>query len=195
MRGLLIFFLVIGMVTAAGLFLFYSQKAVEAEVAAAIERGDVAGLAARIDFDNLRSFLKQDLLAEKNDKSPIGGLYAGTGPDISKIDAVVDYYVQPENIAILYEMRDTAAKDIPVTAFIVGRSFAPLYGFALTFGAPPELTKDSGARAIADRYRVRLVFRLRGFKWQVSEMHVPIFMVPAFTYSQPAVDIYAPRRR
>ena len=86
------------------------------------------------DFDRLRAFLKQDLLAKKNDKSPIGSLYAASGPATTNIDKVVDYYVQPQNIAILPYLHKTTFPDIPVRDFILSRGYAPPYGFSLTFG-------------------------------------------------------------
>lgn len=193
MRGIIVILIVAAMSAAAGIFWYASARSVPAEVIAAMEQGDVAGLAARVDFDALRAFLKEDLRAKKNDKSPIGSLTAGAGPSMDKIDSVVDYYVQPENIPIIYAMRDSAARDIPVEKFVVSRGYVAPYGFSLTFGAPPELLKD-GARAIADRYRVTVVFTLSGGAWKITEMRVPLYMVPQFTYSQPAVDIYAPRR-
>lgn len=174
--------------------LFFSQQKVEAEVVAAVNQADVAALAARVDFDKLRVFLKQDLQAKKADKSPIGSLYANAGPSAGNIDKVVDYYVQPDNIAILYYLRESTFEQIPVERFIVGRGFSPLYGFSLTFGLPPEAVQDGAARAAAERFQVRVVFRLSGLTWKVSELHAPMFMVPKHVYNQPAVDIFAPKR-
>ena len=173
---------------------FYSQKSVEAEVIAAIERNDVSALAARVDFDKLRAFLKEDLRTKKADKSPIGSLYASSGPSVENIDKVVDYYVQPENIEILYYLRQSTFEDIPVERFIVKRGFSPVYGFTMTFGLPPEAMKDGAARMAAERFQVRIVFRLSGLTWKVAELHAPLFMVPEHVYSQPAVQIFAPKR-
>lgn len=195
MRALIILALVAAFVTIPAAVWLYGQKSVEAELVAALERNDPAAVAVRVDFDKLRAFLKQDLLAKKNDKSPIGSLYARSGPDIHNIDKVVDYYAQPENIAILTYMRNSTFPDIPVGTFIVSRGYAPLYGFSMTFGLPPEALKDSAMRAAAERFQVRAVFRLSGLTWKLAELHAPLFMVPEHTYSQPAVEIFAPQPR
>lgn len=195
MRPLFIYLIVFALIAALGGGLFYAQKSVEAEVVSAIERADIDALAARVDFEALRAFLKEDIRRQKTDTSPLGRHMTSAGPSIDKIDAVVDYYVQPANIEILYYMRNSAAADVPVQSFVVSRGYAPPYGFALTFGAPPELVQDSAAKLAAERYKVRAVFGLSGFKWKITELHAPLFMVPRTAYSQPAVDIFAPKRR
>ncbi len=195
MRGLIVFALVAALLALPASVWFYGQKSVEAEMIDALTRNDSAGVAARVDFDRLRAFLKQDLLAKKNDKSPIGSLYAASGPATTSIDKVVDYYVQPQNIAILPYLHKTTFPDIPVQDFILSRGYAPPYGFSLTFGLPPQALSDSAMRAAAERFQVRAVFRLSGLTWKLAELHAPLFMVPAHVYSQPAVEIFAPQAR
>lgn len=195
MRSLMILAIVAAIAILPAAIWLYGQKSIEAELVAALERNDTSAVAARVDFDKLRAFLKQDLLAKKNDKSPIGALYASSGPATNNIDKVVDYYVQPENIAILTYLRNTTFPDIPISTFIVSRGYAPAYGFSLTFGLPPEALKDSAMRAAAERFQVRAVFRLSGLTWKLAELHAPLFMVPEHTYSQPAVQIFAPPHR
>lgn len=195
MRNLIILALIGLLLAAPVTLLLASQQSVQADVIAAAERGDVQALAARVDFDKLRVFLKHDLKAKKADTSPIGAAYANAGPAAANIDQVVDYYVQPENIAILYAMRQSAFENIPVERFIVRQGLSPVYGFQMTFGLPPEALPEGAARVAAERFQVRAVFRLSGLTWKVHELHVPLFMVPKHTYSQPAVDIFAPAPR
>ena len=194
MRTLVILALAGLLISLPASVLLYSQKKVEAEVVAAVSQGDVNALAARVDFDKLRAFLKQDLHAKKADKSPIGSALANSGPSAANIDKVVDYYVQPDNIAILYYLYESTFEQIPVDRFIVKRGFSPLYGFSMTFGLPPEAVQQTGAaQAAADRFQVRAVFRLSGLTWKVAELHAPLFMVPRHVYNQPAVQIFAPK--
>ena len=165
-------------------FYDYSRDAVIDELVAASQKNDVTVFAARVDWEALRGFLKNDLAAQK--RSPLGSSF---GPDLSQIDKVVDYYVQPENIDIAFYYHEDVFTGIPERDFIVAEGFAPPFGFSMTLGFPKSVDAKE-IPAAKDRLKARFVFRLDGLTWKIKEMHVPIFMVPRHVYSTPAVKVY-----
>lgn len=179
--------LVLAAAAAWGACLYGKGKVVD-ELVAASQGNDAAAFAARVDWEGLRAFLKEDLAAQK--KSPIG---ASMGPDAGRIGAIVDYFIQPENVGILYYWHDEVFKGIPERDFIHASGFAPPFGFYVTLALPDAaLQENAQARAFRDRMKVRAVFRLDGLTWKVRELHVPLFMVPRHVYNVPAIDVYGP---
>ena len=165
-------------------FYEYSRSAVIDDLVAASQRNDVAAFAERVDWDELRAFLKADLAAQK--KSPLGSSF---GPELSQIDKVVDYYVQPENIDIAFYYHDDVFTGVPERDFIVAEGLSPPFGFYMTLGFPKSIDAKE-VPASKDRLKARFVFGLDGLTWKIKEMHVPIFMVPRHVYSTPAVKVY-----
>ncbi len=108
-----------------------SRQAVIDELVAASQKDDVAAFASRVDWDTLRAQLKQDLAAQK--RSPLGSSF---GPNLDQIDAVVDYFVQPDNIDIAFYYHDDVFKGQPERDFIIEEGFSPPFGFYMTLGMP-----------------------------------------------------------
>jgi hypothetical protein len=176
-------------ITVVSATLMYSQRAVTAELAEAVRRNDAAAFGARIEWNSLREFLKTDLDGKK--KLP-GAQNTGPAPD--QIARVVDYYVQPENIDLLFYFREELFRDVPVEDFIYERGFSPPFGFSLTLGWPKNIQKGEVPSVLLERMKVRIVFRLDGLTWKAEEMHVPLFMVPDHVYSEPAVKVFGRRQ-
>ena len=122
-------------------------------------------------------------------KNVLGSQGASVGPSLSQVDAVVDYYAQPENLGLLFHYRDLLFPKLPEEAFIESTGFFPPYGFHVVISYPdggPALG-DMGA-LMKDRLKARAVFRLDGLTWKVSELHLPIFLVPRQSFSIPATE-------
>lgn len=174
---------------AAGYFSYsYSKDKVIAEMIAATERQELDNFAARVDWDALRSFLKQDLVERKNQPNPYN---LPTGPDASKIDSIVDYYVQPANIDILFYYHEEVFSDVPLADFIDSTGFVPPFGFYVTVAYPKNLAQGNNiVAATRDRMKVRADFLLDGTTFKIKKLHVPLFMVPPHVYSTPAVNVF-----
>ena len=165
----------------------HSKNAVVGEIIAASRRGDVAGFAARVDWVPLRAFLKQDLTAQKKS---LGAYGEAMGPPLSRIEKVVDYYVQPENIDIAYYYHEELFPQVKEEDFIDSTGYAFPFGFQVTLGFPKDVSVEDVPQVMKDRMKARFVFRLNGLTWKIKEMHVPLFMVPAYVYDTPAVKVY-----
>jgi hypothetical protein len=168
---------------------FYGQNAVVKELIADVNRNDAAAFAARIDFPALREFLKADIAANKTGSGALG---ASVGPELPQIGPVVDYFVQPENVDVLFYQREIWFKDIQPEAFVVERGYALPYGFQVTLGLPkaggPQT--DDIPPEWRGRLKARVTFRLGLKGWHVTEMHIPLFMVPHQPMGAPAVKLY-----
>ena len=184
--------LLLSIIPAGAYFYSHSREAVIAEFVRASQNNDVNAMANRIDFVSVRASLKEDL---KRQKSP-GLFVAQGGPALDSIDRVIDYYVQPENIAILYYYYDMTFEGIAETQFIREKGYTPLLGFQIVLGMPDTATKgDAMVSSMREQVKARLVFGLDGLTWKVKEIYMPAFMVPAHTYSQTALEVFGPKKR
>jgi len=173
--------------TAAAVY-FFSKDRVIGETVAAARARDATALSARIDWEDLRIFLKKDITKKKN---ILGSKGASVGPALSQVDAVVEYYARAENLGLLFHYRDLLFPKLPEEAFIESTGFFPPYGFYVIISYPdggPALG-DMGA-LMKDRLKARAVFRPDGLTWKVSELHLPIFLVPRQSFSIPATEYF-----
>ena len=184
--------LLLSIIPAGAYFYSHSREAVIAEFIHASQTNNVNAMAERIDFASVRESLKQDL---KRQKAP-GLFVAQGGPGLDAIDRVVDYYVLPENIAILYYFYDMTFEGVAEAQFIREKGFEAPFGFQITLGMPAEGVKgDAMVSAVRDQVKARLVFGLDGLTWKLKEIYMPAFMVPAHTYSQTALEVFGPKSR
>lgn len=166
-----------------------SQKAVIAEMVAAAQQSNVSAMAARVDWESLRSYLKTDIDDQKRFLGPRGAM---VGPAQGDIARVVDYYVQPQNIDILFYQRLRLFPGVAVEAFIERVIFAPPFGFKVTLIYPKgAATSDPVMALMRDRVKVDIVYRLdKTLTWKIKEMGVPIYLVPRTVYPQPATQLF-----
>ncbi|HYD18705.1 MAG TPA: hypothetical protein VEF76_09520 [Patescibacteria group bacterium] len=154
-----------------------AKSRVVEELIAASRRNDAAAFAARIDWDAVKNRLKDDLHDARK-----GGIFtANFGPSEAQIVPVVEHYIRPENVPVVFYFRDKLFKGVPEEDFIESTGFAPPFGFFVTLAYPKTGpgAVSGDMRALRDRLQVRFVFRLSGMTWKVREMHVPLFMVPS----------------
>ena len=172
---------------AAIVYVFSKDKVID-EMMAAAHRADVTAFSSRIDWAGAREYAKADLAKQKGG---IGG--DQMGPSKGDIPRVVDYYMQPANLDILFYLREQLFPDIPEKEFIQSVSYAPPYGFTVTLGIPKNMgVRDGGdvPEALRDRLKAWATFRLDGLTWKLREFTVPLFLVPPHVYNTPAVDVY-----
>lgn len=172
-------------------YLYSSSKDdVIAEMIAASQNNDVSTMAERFHWEDIRAQLKTDIRARKNAMGSYGTMI---GPDLNKIDDVVDYYVQPENIEIAYYYHAELFPDTPESAFIQNISYVPPFGFSVLLGYPEQNSSTQKIDPVlSSRLQLRLIFRLDGLTWKVRKFEVPIFMVPRRTYGRPAIEYFGP---
>lgn len=189
-------YIIIGVMMLASPCIFlmhkYTMERTVDELVAAAKADDAEAVAARVDWDGLRAQLKELIRAQK---AAMGQHAAMAGPDDAQIDAVVDYYVMPENIPILFYHHDLIFPGVAEEDFIHSVSYYPPFGWQMTVGYPKNAEGQGGelATLAQDRLKVRLIFRLDGLTWKLSEMQVPIYMVPrGTTPNMPAIDLYGP---
>lgn len=168
----------------------HSKDRVIGEVIASAHAKNADALSGRIAWDGLRAQLKESIAEQKKQ---LGQYSTNIGPNNEQIAPVVDYYVRPENLAILFHYHDVLFPDVPEGDFIDSAGYYPPFGFHVTFGYPKNRPVSDPAMALLkDRVKVRAVFKLDGFTWKISELQVPIMLVPRQTYPEPAVKLFGP---
>lgn len=192
-RILLIFLaLLVILVFPSTWFLYNSSKdGVVAEMIAASQNDDVDAMAARFKWDDVRANLKDRISSQKRAMGSYGNM---VGPDASKVDEIVDYYVQSENLEIAYIYHDRLFPDVDEQAFIRDIAFAPPFGFSILMGYPKDAENAPTVDPLLqEQLQARFIFRLDGLTWKVHEINLPIFMVPTRTYQQPALQYFKQR--
>ena len=175
-------------------YYFYttSRDAAIAEMIGASENNDVAAMAQRFDWDTLRAQMKEDITAQKKAAASYGDLM---GPTLGRVDEVVDYYVQPENIELAYYYHEQLFPEAPEDAFIYEITYQPPFGFGVLLGYPQHSSVPGAENPILrERIKARFIFGLDGFTWKVQDIDTPLFMVPKKTYDRPALERFGPRR-
>jgi hypothetical protein len=176
------------LIAIAAIVYVYSKGKVIDEMIDAAHRADVAAFSKRIDWAGAREYAKADLAKQKGG---IGG--DQMGPSKTDIPRVVDYYMQPANLDIVFYLREELFPNIPEKDFIQSVSYAPPYGFTVTLGLPKNVGVKGGGdipEAMRDRVKAWATFRLEGLTWKLREFTVPLFIVPTHVYSTPAVEVY-----
>lgn len=175
----------VAVIAIATIVYFYSKDKVIDEMIDAAHRADVAAFSSRIDWPGAREYAKTDLAKQK------GGLGGDQmGPAKGDIPRVVDYYMQPANLDIIFYLREELFPNIPEKDFIQSVSYSPPYGFTVTVGLPKNVGGGEIPEGMRSRIKAWATFRLDGLTWKMREFTVPLFIVPPHVYSTPAVEIY-----
>ena len=137
----------VALIAIAAIVYVFSKSKVVDEMIDAAHRADVAAFSSRIDWAGAREYAKADLAKQKGG---IGG--DQMGPAKTEIPPVVDYYMQPANLDILFYLREELFPNIPEKDFIQSISYSPPYGFTVTVGLP----KTVGGGEIPEALRGRI---------------------------------------
>lgn len=153
----------------------YGKDTVIAEMIAASRANDAAAFDGRVSWEAVRAFLKEDIARQK--QAPQA---SAIGPAAAKVGSIVDYYIRPENIPVLYHYHDTLFAHVREEDFIVSSGYVFPLGFDVTLAYPASNPLNLGMpKLMHDRLRARFVFGLDGLTWKIREMHVPLMMVPS----------------
>lgn len=162
----------------------YGKNSVIAEMISASRANDVAAFGNRVDWEAVRAFLKEDLGRQK--QAPHA---SAVGPAAAKVSGIVDYYVRPENIPVLYHYHDTLFAEVREEDFILSSGYVFPLGFDVTLAYPASNPLNLGMpKLMHERLRARFVFGLDGLTWKIREMHVPLMMVPSQERALPRPD-------
>lgn len=148
-------------------------------------------LEAYINWEKLRTFMKRNL---KNKAESIRKARSvpSFGPPAGKIDKLVDHYVTPKGIGMALAIKDMRYPETSPRAFIADSRIEAPSAFAITLALPEKVKGKSGPklnkgqRRLANMFmRVRFVIERQGWdwRWQVTKMHVPVFLVPPEVYT------------
>lgn len=161
----------------AALALFAPAYVRAAQTLAALQAGDEAALAKRVDFEALRADLKGDLgvaLDQHFDKAGADRRVKSLGAMIAApfVAAIVDQFASPEGLAETARAALDAEKD-DTGAAPAARSFGDLLGVATARGS---FTSPNSFRvALGDPARpTALVFaRTAGIDWRLAGLDLP----------------------
>lgn len=153
----------------------YGKNSVIAEMTAASRANDAAAFGDRVDWEAVRAFLKADIGRQK--QVPHAG---AVGPPAAKVGGIVDHYIRPENVPVLFHYHDNLFPGVREEDFILSSGFAFPFGFDVTLAYPASNPLNLGMpKLMHERLRARFVFGLDGLTWKIREMHVPLMMVPS----------------
>lgn len=183
-KYIFIMILAIGVVLAFGYMITsFAQNRVTDELVQAFESGDIETLQERVDWESLRHSLivsmkkEQELIHDKRRNFRADEGY--------KVEDIVDYYLQPENIDLLFYFKNRRYPRENARAFIRDTDYAPILGFYVELGRP---VKDNRTMDYYDLVSPRLYFGLDGLTYKLKEMHVPNIFLPTRTYEESALD-------
>ncbi len=174
---------------------FTAKERIVEELVAAAKDEDRATVEDRVDWGSIRDFAKADL-KRKSEAVRAGGQGVALGPHPSKIDEIVDFYVQPENIDLLFALRPKVFPKFETRDFVHRVSLRGLDGFEVTIGYPkaPEGSDRFQQPVFSEQLlAITFVFRLDGWTWRAKEMHVPLFMTPVNIFSDEDIERFLSR--
>lgn len=162
-----------------------SKDRIVAELIQSARDGDADALRYRLDFRALRSFMKSDL--KKKARSMRGGSIAiPIGPEPEQISDLVDFYIQPERIDMLLDLKPKIFPDADPEDFVWDVDFRGPFAFVVTVGYP---TPEGEQTLYSERMStIKFVFKGHGWIWRAKEMHVPLFLVPREKYSDEEIE-------
>lgn len=155
-----------------GSLMMIGKTTVPDKVLAAIDGYDRAALEERVDWDDLRAYLLEDLTNQAR-LMKSARLPGGIAP--SQVEPIVTHYVQPENLEMLFTLKRAFAPDIPAADFLRETSIAGPASFKMVFSYPRSAPKSEYVPAAL---RVEVIFHLDWFTWKVDAMEVPAPIVP-----------------
>lgn len=161
----------------------FASNRITDELIDSFEKGDIKSLQERIAWDDLRHSLA---VLMKKEQELMRGKRTGFHIDEGyTVDEIVDYYVQPENIDLLFYFKNKRYAREDASAFIRDIDYAPILGFYVELGRP---VKKAQAMDYYDLVTLRLYFGLDGFSYKLKEMHIPNIFLPKRTYQEPALE-------
>lgn len=136
-------------------------------------------IAAEVNWEKLRAFMKADLIERASKTNPLtGDKSRGDHLRPEHINQVVDYYIQPQNIVLLFRLKKGYAPYYYESDFISSIKPYKLTGIEVTFDHPE---KKSVSHPIYGKANVKANFTLNNrLEWELTQLHVPLYFVPDY---------------
>lgn len=192
-----------------------SKDRVVSELIRAVDSGDMAAIESRVDFRALRAFVKKDLRSQStaaqdvtlyngetgvadqavvvDDYNTVNGAIVSVAGDVeaqdedeSDLNAIVDYYVSEDRLALALDLRRRIFGQAETRDFVWDVSFHGPFAFVVTVGYPR--TEGLAPTMSEMRSSVEFVFKANGWKWEAKEMYVPLFLVPKDIYTEEQIE-------
>lgn len=184
-----IFYLIVLAGVAVGVINHYNSQhrgPYIAEIMDKAARYDDVGIAAEIDWVKLRAFMKADLIARAQKSNPITkGASRGAHLNPDHINKVVDYYIQPQNIVLLFRLKKGYAPYYYENDFVASVKAHKFTGIEVLFQHP----ENKSVSPVFGNAQVKAIFSLnKDIEWKMTELHVPLSLVPSYIPSAGEVD-------
>lgn len=187
----------LGITILGALATYMTRDAVLDEMISNAENRNFEELEKRFVWEELRNNIKARI---RSQKKAVGKLNLGnisSGPADNRIDEVVDYFVQPDNLPVLMALKDKRFKIFGAEDFVQSVGFASPFSWTASFGLPSSrvanVSKAVNNPALVSKVQsamqVILVFELDGLTWKVTNIRLPLFMVPKRAYNRPLEQV------
>lgn len=156
-----------------------------AEIMDKAARYDDKGIAQEVDWEKLRTFMKLDLIQRAQKTNPVMGGARGANLRPDHISRVVDYYIQPQNLVLLFRLKKGYAPYYYESDFIASIKSHKLTGIEVVFQHP-----EAKSTSIAlGQGQVKAIFSLnKDIEWKLTELHIPLMMVPSYIPEKDSTD-------
>lgn len=169
--GMGVFLVVLGAGTLLASWLLLQQASknhVIYEISTAAREGELYKLTKAMDWNSVRESLKEELKQKAN---PHNGLPTRA----EEVDALVDYYVRPQNLETLVTLyHSSPAKNMNPESFIRGVRFSGITEMTIELASPPQFDKPW----MNYLEPVRAVFALDGMTWKLKRISAPDYLIP-----------------
>ncbi len=150
------------------------------QVIFAFEDNDFETLEERVSWAALRS----SLVREIREKELVQGDEVLKDSSLN-VNDLVSYYIQPENIDVLFYLKERHFPSSKYEDFVRDIGYAPLLGFYIELGAPKPKTHLTSYK---DFLNMRLYFSLEGLTYKISALDIPKALIPQKIYDEPLLD-------
>lgn len=184
-------------VASGALLTYLSRDAVLEEMLDQAKSRDFVALETRFAWEDLRTNVKERIRRQKQAVNSLNMAQISSGPSENDINDVVDYYIQPDNLPILMALKDREFPVFEPEDFVQSVGFASPFSWKASFGMPSKRVEEVSdvinnpaiVSKVQSAMQVTLVFELQGLTWRVTQMRVPLFMVPRRAYNEPLENI------
>jgi hypothetical protein len=151
---------------------YYNEQYVQNTVADSARNYSIADIRERTDWDALRAWLKQDL--RKRTHNYIAQS-SGFNLDDQEISDLVDFYVQPVNLPLLFYYHTQRAADTDPGSFIRSTKMISPTRMQMELNYP---VKDDSAEWKKNLPPLVAEFKFKEMSWKLTKLHTPLHLLP-----------------
>lgn len=151
---------------------YYNEQYVQNKVADSARNFSIADIRERTDWDSLRAWLKKDLNRRTQSYIAQSGGFNMTDQEIKNL---VDFYVQPVNLPLLfYYHRQRAANTDPGSFIRSTKMISPIR-------MQMELNYPASEKTVAWKKNLPPLvaeFEFKEMSWKLTKLHTPLHLLP-----------------